>query len=131
MRRAIIAILTVLIVLGLPISSKAVNCSQFIEKKNGNSYSIYPYRITTPSNCECGNDSDDIVLEYYIVGHNFDPDNFRWWSPLWWVRDVVGLAYRSGISANGLCTNRIRVCIGSKAKWLGNDLMYLYLWYKY
>ncbi|MFC1700680.1 hypothetical protein ACFLZ0_00825 [Patescibacteria group bacterium] len=130
MLKKLACLLVVLMILGISTSSKAVECNQFVEKKNGNLYSAYPYRITTPINCECGNDSDDIVLEYCIVGRNLDPSKFRWWSPLWWVRSVVGISYPSGISANGLCTNQVRVCIGSKAKWLGYDLMYLYLWYE-
>lgn len=112
-------------------AATTVQCSQFVEKENGSTGSAYPYRQTTPNGNECGGDPDDIVLEYYISwGPSTNPDNARWWSGLWWVRWVVGGCYSNGLSANGLCTTNARVCIGSCAKWLGNDLNYLYLWHR-
>lgn len=106
-------------------------CSQRVEKENGSRGYVYPYRRVSPSGNECGGDSDDFVLEYNTYwGPSTNSDNAKWWSNYWYIRFIVGSCYSSGLSASGLCTTNTRVCMGSCASYLGNDIMWIYLWHK-
>lgn len=106
-------------------------CSQRVEKESGSTGSVYPYRRVSPIGNECGGDPDDFVLEYNTYwGPSTNPDNAKWWSNYWYIRFVVGACYPSGLSASGLCTTNTRVCMGSCASYLGNDVMWVYLWHK-
>ena len=105
------------------------SCNQFIEMENGSTYATYPVSRTNPNPGECGTDKDDIVLVYSTPRWpSTNADNLRNWSNLWWVRQVLSRCYGGKIAANGLCTSTTRACVGSCAKWLGNDLNYVYIW---
>lgn len=106
-------------------------CSQKLEEANGSNYATFPYGQTSPNGNECGDDPDDIVLLYNTPNApNTNADNVRWYSVVWWVRWVISgcYSYSGGLSANGLCSNQTRVCIGSCGQALGSDLSYLYIW---
>lgn len=105
-------------------------CNDFLELENGSTYTAYPVYRISPNPGECGPDSDDIILVYNTPKWpNTNSSSVRVWSLLWWVRWAISGCY-GGVSANSLCTTGTRVCIGSCANWLGNDLNYLYLWHK-
>lgn len=104
--------------------------NQLVEFAYGTKERVYPI-ITTPNGNECGSDGTDIVLQYNTWwGPKISPDNVKWSSDLWWVRDTLRLAYQNGLSANGLKTTTTRVCVG----WAGQrlprgDLSLVYLWH--
>lgn len=105
---------------------------QYIAMEAGNSAASYPTARVKPNAGECGTDSDDIVLIYNTPKWpSTDTTKVRSWSNLWWVRAVMRSSYTSGgMAAHGLAGPVARACIGSKAKWLGPDLNYLYIWHK-
>jgi len=112
------------------VASTRGDCNQLVEKKDGSTGTTYPYDRVSPIGNECGGDPDDCVLKYYTSwGPSTNPDNVKWWCDYWYIRWVVGL-HLDGLSASGLCTTQTRVCIGSRASWAGNDLMWVYLWHE-
>jgi len=115
-------------IMATPVSAGASN--QKIEFEHGTYERVYPM-LTMPSSCECGPDSDDIILQYNTYwGTRVDPDDVRWSSDLWWVRWYINLVYPDGLSANGLDSTTTRVCMGMRGQTLGLDLELLYLWHK-
>ena len=104
-------------------------CNQPVELENCYDYSrrIYPTAILNPCPNECGSDSDDKIIEYNLP-LCYEPNNFRIGSDLWWLRHLIGIRYGGKLSANGLCSSKVRICAGSAINWC--DLGYLYLWNK-
>ena len=117
-------------------NASAWSCSnQALEMESGSRDTVYLYRRTSPNGNECGTDRDDTVLEYRPRwGPYTNPDCVKWWCPLWYVRWVIysspPVGFYGRLSANGFCTTTIRVCVGSRVRYLGNDLNYIYLWHK-
>ena len=105
--------------------------NQYIIMEYGTNAASYPISRVKPNAGECGSDNDDIVLVYNTPRWpSTDTTRVRSWSQLWWVRFVMSSYSNGGMAAHGLLSPTTRACIGSKAKWLGADLQYLYLWHK-
>lgn len=125
----------------------ADDCNQRIEIERPQTqyqYSrrVYPI-IVSPNGQECGSDCNDFVLQFNIpepinygswtVFDDFStPGNFRLYSDnsslsfLIWS-GTIG----KGLSANGLCSNTVRVCVGnSRFGSLRRYFTSVYLWSK-
>lgn len=97
---------------------------------------IYP-TVSYPYYCECGNDYDDLVLEYNITGdlRYRNPSSYRICSDNSYVNFVISAISRGRLSGNGLCSNKVRICVGSRLLYFlfgsENVLRSIYLWYQY
>lgn len=113
-------------------AASTVQCTQKIEKASGTKNKVSPPQIKNPNTNECGKDLiSDTVLEFARGMGPFDnPDKMRWWSDSFYMRTRISIAYPSGISANGLCSNTIRACVGIGGTILTskNQLQSIYLW---
>jgi len=110
------------------VSSTRGGCSQRIEKGSGSTGTTYPYAHVPAVGNECGEDFDDRVLKYYTSwGPSTNPDNVKYWSNYWHIRNFVQICHLWGLSASGLCTTQTRVCTGSCIARMGNDIMWVYL----
>lgn len=109
------------------------SCNQYIRMEEGYSYAQYPLGFAKPSPGECGSDKDDIIIGYRTPNYpRTNTNNVHSWSPHWWVRLGMRVAYTDGgMAANGLCSTVTRACVGTKGRALvGPDLQYIYLWQK-
>ncbi len=124
------AIVSLICIAAVQMAAAAGESNQKVEYAYGNKERVYPI-ITTANPGECGPDTDDIILQYNTWwGPKVSPDNVKWSSDLWWVRNILHLAYWDGLSANGLKTTTTRVCVGSKGQVLPRgDLSLVYLWH--
>jgi hypothetical protein len=116
-------------------------CIQDVELQNGSNNFVYPIGVFRPRAGEaCGSGSGDRllfdrVLEYRPRNAPANANNVKWWSNSWFVRWVLNnpppTGFRGRLTASGLCSNRIRVCIGFRAlTQLGPwDLQTIYLWW--
>ena len=110
------------------VASTRWDCNQRVEKGSGSTGTTYPYAHVPAVGNECGEDPDDRVLKYYTSwGPSTNPDNVKYWSNYWHIRNFVWFCHLRGLSASGLCTTQTRVCTGSCIAQMGNDIMWVYL----
>lgn len=105
------------------------SCTQKLEQVSGTTGQAFVAGIQPAAPNECGPDTDDKILIFNKYWSSVDPDNIKYYSGLWTVRSVLSVAYPAGLSSNGLCTNTVHTCMGTKGQVLGNDLYTIYIHY--
>lgn len=113
-------------------------CEQPIELEQGTNDISRLVKVEKPVGDECGGGwkdfiSPDRVLVFYTPGGgNADQDSIRLWSDSALARGGIINHYGGKLSANGLCSQTTRICVGARVLYLTtlSKLKSVYLWRK-